>query len=52
MGKRNIYTHGIKLQELTIANKPREEFRRLLEQVNYLGYEVENIHDGRKNSYY
>ena len=48
MAKRNIYTHRIKLQKLTIANKPREEFRELLEQVNYLGYEVENIHDGRK----
>ena len=48
MAKRNIYTHRIKLRKLTIANKPREEFRELLEQVNYLGYEVENIHDGRK----
>ena len=48
MAKRNVYTHEIRLQKLTIANKPREEFRQLLEQVNYLGYEVENIHDGRK----
>ena len=48
MVKKNLYTHKIKLQQLTIANKPREEFRELLEEVNYLGYEVEDIHDGRK----
>lgn len=48
MVKRNLYTHRINLQKLTIANKPRAEFRELLEQVNYLGYEVENIHDGRR----
>jgi len=46
--KRNIYTHEIKLEKLTIRNKPRDEFRQLLENVKYLGYEVENISDGRK----
>jgi len=48
MAKRNIYSHKIKLQKLTIGNRPREEFRELLEQVDYLGYEVEEISDGRK----
>ena len=33
---------------MMIANKPREEFRELLEHVNYLGYEVEDVADGRK----
>ena len=46
--KRNIYTHEIKLEKLAIRNKPRDEFRQLLENVKYLGYEVENISDGRK----
>jgi len=34
--KRNIYTHEIKLEKLTIRNKPRDEFRQLLENVKYL----------------
>lgn len=46
--KRNIYAHEIKLEKLTIRNKPRDEFRQLLENVKYLGYKVENISDGRK----
>ena len=46
--KRNIYSHEIKLEKLTITNKPRNEFRQLLENVKYLGYEVENISDDRK----
>ena len=46
--KRNIYTHKVALTELHIKNKPQNEFRSLLEQVNYLGYEVEEISDGRK----
>lgn len=46
--KRNIYKHEIKLEKLTIRNQPRNEFRQLLENVEYLGYEVENISDGRK----
>ena len=48
MARRNIYTHKITLHKLKVGNKPREEFRALLEEVNYLGYEVEQIHDGRK----
>jgi len=46
--KRNIYKHEIELKPLSIKNRPREEFRTLLEKVNYRGYEVEQISDGRK----
>lgn len=33
---------------LEIRNKPREQFRKLLENVKYRGYEVEELADGRK----
>lgn len=46
--RRNIYTHKIELKNLTIKNRPREEFARLLEQVEYRGYKVEDLADGRK----
>jgi len=46
--KKNIYKHEIELKPLYIKNKPREEFRKLLENVKYRGYEVEQISDGRK----
>ena len=46
--KRNIYTHEISLKKLQIKNRPREEFRNLLESVEYLGYEVEELQDGRR----
>jgi len=46
--KRNIYTHEIELINLKIKNRPREEFRRLLEKVKYRGYEVEQLTDGKK----
>jgi len=46
--KKNIYTHEIELINLYIKNKPREEFRDLLEKVKYRGYEVEQLSDGRK----
>lgn len=46
--KRNIYTHEIELTNLQIKNRPREEFRRLLEKVKYRGYEVERLTDGKK----
>ena len=46
--KRNVYTHEIELTNLEIGNKPREEFRCLLERVKYRGYEVECLADGRK----
>lgn len=46
--KRNVYTHAIDLKKLSVRNKPREEFRTILETVKYLGYEVETLRDGRK----
>jgi RecB family endonuclease NucS len=46
--KKNIYTHEIELNNLQIKNRPREEFRSLLEKVKYRGYEVEQLTDGRK----
>lgn len=46
--KRNIYTHEIELINLKIENRPREEFRKLLEKVKYRGYEVEQLTDGKK----
>jgi hypothetical protein len=48
MMKRNIYTHEIELSNLKIKNRPREEFRHMLENVKYRGYEVEKLVDGRK----
>jgi len=46
--KKNIYKHEIELTNLKIKNKPREEFRKLLENIKYKGYEVEHLSDGRK----
>lgn len=46
--RKNIYTHEIELKNMQIKNRPREEFRILLEQVKYRGYEVEQLSDGRK----
>ena len=46
--KKNIYKHEIELTNLQIKNRLREEFRRLLENVKYRGYEVEQLADGRK----
>ncbi|KAB2837341.1 MAG: hypothetical protein F9K45_12940 [Melioribacteraceae bacterium] len=46
--RRNIYKHSIELKTLKIRNSPRLEFAEKLEFIEYRGYEVENIHDGRK----
>jgi len=46
--KKNIYSHAINLSPLTIKNEPREEFRKKLERIEYEGYEVEKLSDGRK----
>ena len=48
MTRRNIYKHTIDLKKLNIKNAKREEFVKKLEEIPYLGYEVENISDGRK----
>lgn len=46
--KKNIYSHAIDFSPLTIKNAPREKFKRELEKIEYKGYEVENLSDGRK----
>ncbi|MCD6420590.1 MAG: hypothetical protein J7L41_07780 [Synergistetes bacterium] len=46
--RRKIYKHEIELTNLRIENRPREEFRKLLERIKYRGYEVEQLSDGRK----
>lgn len=46
--KKNLYTHEIDLTGLRIENAPREEFRQAVESIQYRGYEVEQLADGRK----
>jgi hypothetical protein len=45
---KNRYTHKVTLTDLTLKNASREEFREKLEAVNYLGYRVEKLADGRE----
>jgi hypothetical protein len=46
--RNNIYTHSIDLKKLHIKNRPRNEFAKLIEQIQYRGYEVEKLRDGRR----
>ena len=46
--KRNVYSHVVSLAPLRLPNAPREDFRRSLEKLPYLAYEVEVLGDGRK----
>jgi hypothetical protein len=46
--KKNIYHHAVDLSPLAIKNKPREEFRKILEEIEYRGHQVEELSDGRK----
>ncbi len=46
--KKNIYKHDIDLKALKIKNAAKEEFSKQVEMIEYRGYEVENISDGRK----
>jgi hypothetical protein len=46
--KRNIYTHQIDVEDLTLKNCPRNEFRGKLEKIPYKGYRVEKLSDGRE----
>ncbi|ODS29950.1 MAG: hypothetical protein SCARUB_04945 [Candidatus Scalindua rubra] len=48
MQKRNIYSHEIDLKKIKIKNAPREEFASRIEKIEYRGYEVEEMSDGRK----
>ena len=45
--RKNLYRHEIELVNLKIINKPRGEFSKLLENIKYRGYKVEDISDGR-----
>ncbi len=46
--KKNYYTHKIDLKKIEIKNQPREQFRQLLENIEYRGYEVEELQNGNK----
>lgn len=46
--KKNCYKHKIDLKRIEIKNKPKEEFRELLENIEYRGYEVEELRNGNK----
>lgn len=46
--KKNQYKHSIDLKTLKIPNAPRKQFCKDLEGIPYRGYEVEQLHDGRK----
>jgi len=46
--KKNIYTHDINLEKLSIKNAPSKEFAEIIEKIPYKGYEVESVSDGRK----
>lgn len=45
---KNHYKHSIDLKKLVIKNDTRENFVQKLEQIEYRGYEVEQLADGRK----
>lgn len=45
---KNIYTHEIDLQKLSIKNMAKKQFADELVKIPYRGYEVEDIVDGRK----
>ncbi|MBI3232466.1 MAG: hypothetical protein HYZ42_00235 [Bacteroidetes bacterium] len=45
---KNYYTHKIDLKVLKIKNESPEEFRSKLEAIEYRGYQVELLKDGRK----
>jgi hypothetical protein len=45
---KNYYKHSIDLKKLEIRNDTRENFVQKLEEIEYRGYEVEQLADGRK----
>lgn len=45
---KNYYKHSIDLKKLEIRNDTRENFVKKLEEIEYRGYEVEQLADGRK----
>ena len=46
--KKNYYKHSIDLKKIEIKNKPRKEFVKILEEIEYRGYEVEQLANGNK----
>ena len=46
--KKNYYTHSIDLKKIETKNKPRKEFVKILEKIEYRGYEVEQLKNGNK----
>jgi hypothetical protein len=45
---KNYYTHKIDLKKIKIRNDKVENFRIKLEEIEYRGYEVEQLNDNRK----
>ena len=45
---KNKYTHKIIVTDLAVKNAPREEFRGKIEAIDYVGYRVESLADGRE----
>lgn len=45
---KNYYTHTIDLKKLNIRNDTKENFINKLEEIEYRGYEVEQLSDGNK----
>lgn len=45
---KNYYKHAIDLKKLEVRNDTRENFIQKLENIEYRGYEVEQLADGRK----
>ena len=45
---KNYYIHTIDLKKLNIRNDIRENFVKKLEEIEYRGYEVEQLSDGNK----
>lgn len=45
---KNYYKHSIDLKKIEIRNDTRENFVQKLEEMEYRGYEVEKLADGRK----
>ena len=45
---KNYYNHKIDLKKVEIKNKPRNEFIKLLKNLEYRGYEVESLQNGNR----
>jgi len=45
---KNYYAHTVDLRKIEIRNDNRENFTKKIEEIEYRGYEVEKLSDGRK----